>query len=174
MTTLADYVRGIRHAGLGHALITLWPRPECAVAYWHHALVPEIIDLDGTPVVTTLAGPSNIPAGNLIAGLVQARGGRKLPDPTDLPKALHIAFAPWWAKGRSVFMLMDGLEHWDDVRWHHDVATFRAFLQANRQRLFVVFACSDHETLHHIFHSVRGPLFHEGLTLHLRDDGSLR
>ena len=174
MTTLAHYVRASRDVGIGHALITLWPRPECAEAYWHDKLVPEIIDFGGTPVATTLAGPCNIPAGNLIAGLVQARRGRKLPDPTDLPKALEMALKPLFAKKQSVFMLLDGIEHWDGERWRHDVAAFRAFLQANSHRLFVVFASSDREALHRIFHRERAPLFHEGLTLHLRDEGSLR
>lgn len=87
--------------------------------------------------------------------------------------AIEYLLAKRWDLGANLVLAISGMERWASPRWRNDVSTLRAVAQANQQRLFIAYVCTDPLARRRLFSDPREPLYREGMTVFVNADGTL-
>jgi hypothetical protein len=145
-----------------------------ATRYWPASVIAEIQSFGHVSVVATLSNPENGATPSMVS--IYSDLGERLDH--DDPKAsidarFEGALSHLWDADRTVVMLVNGMERWNDPKYEDEAFAFRAFIQTNQDRLFPILVCADHETWRRQFLTESAPLYHEGLMVRVSKEGML-
>lgn len=160
------------------AIISLWPDGDEAAQYWRVTAVPMLGRIGFSPLLASLlptAGRRQSPTKALLSSLSNSIDPASVLDTgaERLDQAIEYLLAKRWDLGENLVLAIAGVERWAGPRWRNDASALRAVAQANQQRLFIVYLCTDPLARRRLFSDRREPLYREGMTVLVNADGTM-